>query len=604
MTTNRDVKYINRDFDSLRGQLIDFTRNYFPDTYNDFSPSSPGMMFIEMAAYVGDILAFYQDTQLQETFIQYSKDPKNIYNMAYMLGYRPKVTSTAQTTVQVSQVIPPNPSDNNLPDWSKAAIIGKNTQLRSTSVNSPIFFIDREIDFTFSSSFDPTDVTILELDNFQNPVSYEISKKVKATSGTVKSIQRTFEAYEKFATILLEDSDIVGVLDIVDQDDNVWYEVPFLGQETIFSPQRNTNPDSGQVYSSIQLIKTPRRFTTRFDAKGRLAIQFGAGTLPEQDLEFTPSLLNVGLGNNTGVSRVDYAYDPSNFLYTRTYGLSPIGTLTIRYLTGGGIQANIPANSLTQIQSIEVISGNVDSLSFNNIEAGSGGSDGDTLQEIRQNSLRAFNEQGRVVTLEDYVVRSYSLPSSFGSIAKVYASRDQLSSTNSTTDIIVDSNPLAISLYVLSYDFEGKLVTATSTLKENLKKYLHPFMILTDAVNIKDPFVVNIGIEYEIITYPNTPGREVLLKCTNALKDFFDTSNMNINQPINLAEVYTALDRIKGVQTVQTVKVSNKVGGIYSQYAYDIEGATRNGIVYPSMDPSIFELKYSDLDIKGRITTF
>jgi hypothetical protein len=603
MADNRDIKYIERDFSSFREQLIQFSKNYFPDTYNDFSPTSPGMMFIEMAAYVGDVLSFYQDTQLQETFVQYVKNPKNIYNMAYMLGYRPKTTSIAQTTVQISQLVAPDPLNINEPDWTQAAKIGRNTELRASSVGSPTFIIENEIDFNFSSSYDPTEISIYEIDNIGNPISYLLTKKTKAFSGEVRTIQRTFDSFSAFSTITIEDTDIVGILDIVDENENEWYEVPFLGQESIYTQTRNTNPDTKQVYNKLSLLKTSKRFVTRFDSKGFLNIQFGSGTKPEDDLQFVPTLENVGLGTNTGIKRLDYAYDPSNFLYTRTYGQAPIGTLTVRYIVGGGVQSNIPANVLTEVQSIDLIQGSLDTISFYNTEAATGGSDGDSLQEIRENAIRAFNEQSRVVTLQDYEVRTYSLPSNLGSIAKVYATNDQLSSPESTTDIIVDSNPLSISLYVLTYDNEGKLTQATSTLKENLKNYLHPYMILTDAVNIKDAYVVNIGVEYDIVTYPNNLGRDVLLRCNQALADYFNISNININQPINISELYTLLDRIKGVQTVQDVRIVNKVGGVYSNLGYDVQGAIRNNILYPSLDPCIFELKYSDTDIKGKITS-
>jgi hypothetical protein len=128
-------------------------------------------------------------------------------------------------------------------------------------------------------------------------------------------------------------------------------------------------------------------------------------------------------------------------------------------------------------------------------------------------------------------------------------------------------------------------------------------MVLTDALNIKDAFIVNIEIVFDIIVKPNYQGRDVLLSCTNLIRDYFDINKWNINQPINLSSLYTLLDQEKGVQTVQKVQISNKVGGTYSQYAYDIEGATRNNIVYPSYDPMIFEVKFPNTDIKGRITT-
>ena len=176
-------------------------------------------------------------------------------------------------------------------------------------------------------------------------------------------------------------------------------------------------------------------------------------------------------------------------------------------------------------------------------------------------------------------------------------------SGNSTNDSILDSNPLALSMYVLAYDVNKNLTLATSNLKENLKKYLSQYMILTDAVTIKDAFVVNIGVKFDILTRPNYNGRDVLLNCTNRLKEFFNISNWAINEPINLAELSTVLDRVKGVQTVQKLEITNKVGGKYSQYAYDVEGATKGNVVYPSYDPMVFEVKFLEQDIQGRVTT-
>ncbi len=195
------------------------------------------------------------------------------------------------------------------------------------------------------------------------------------------------------------------------------------------------------------------------------------------------------------------------------------------------------------------------------------------------------------------------MDSKYGSIAKVYVTQDQLTNPNSNTDSIIDSNPLSLSLFTLAYDNLKNLTPATITLKNNLKTYLSEYMILTDALNIKDAFIVNIGVNFDIIVKPNFSGRDVLLTCTNLLQDYFDIAKWNINQPINLSSIYTLLDQVKGVQTVQKIEIVNNAGGIYSQYEYDIQGATRNNIVYPSYDPCIFEVKYPNTDIKGRITT-
>jgi hypothetical protein len=603
MTQDRDIKYINRDFTDYKAQLVDFAKNYFPDSYNDFSPTSPGMMFIEMAAYVGDILSFYQDTQLQETYLQYAKNPANLYNLAYMMGYRPKTTTVSETMVEVSQIVG---SVLGEPDWSQALQIPANTRLKATTQGQVNFLIEKPIDFTFSSSYDPTEINVNSLDNVGQPLSFLLTKTVKAISGEVKTLTQTIGSVEKFKTITIEDSNIVGILSITENNGNtLWHEVPYLGQDTMFVESSNTSSDRDKVPFSLTLQRVPRRFVTRFNSTGQLQIQFGAGITGQSDEIITPDPTNVGFGSNQGLSRIDYAYDPSNFLSTQAYGLAPSNTvLEIKYLTGGGVAANIPANTLNTLVGFGgIFTDPTNSLTFNNPEAATGGRDGDTVEELRQNSLRAFNEQGRAVTLQDYTVRALSMPTTLGSIAKVYIAQDQLTNPNSSIDSIIDSNPLSLSLYTLAYDNNKNLITSSKTLKNNLKTYLSYYMLLTDAINIKDAFVVNIGVTFDIIAKPNYSGRDVLLACTNRLKDYFNITKWNINQPINLSSIYTLLDQEPGVQTVQKVEIENKVGGDYSQFAYDIKGATRTNVVYPSYDPMIFEVKFPDTDIKGRITT-
>jgi hypothetical protein len=607
MAQDRDIKYVNKDFGDFRSQLIEYAKNYFPDSYNDFSPTSPGMMFIEMAAYVGDILSFYQDTQLQETYVQHAKNPANLYNLAYMMGYRPKITTAAEVDVEVSHLV-----DAVLvgiayePDWTQALKLPAFTRLKANSAGQVNFYIDKPVNFNFSSSYDDTTVTIETLDGVGQPLRYRLTKTAKAYSGEVKTITQAITSVEKFKTITINDTNILGVLSITENNGSTeWYEVPFLGQETIFTDSVNSSSDSGMVEYLLTLQKVPRRFVTRFTSTGQLEIQFGAGIAGQDDSVITPDPTNVGLGTSQGVNRIDYAFDPSNFLSTKAYGLAPSNTtLTITYIVGGGVESNIPANTLTSLIGFGgSVAGNTTTLAFNNPLAADGGRDGDTVDELRQNSLMAFNEQGRAVTLQDYAVRCLSMPSKYGSIAKIYVTQDELTNPNLQTDSIIDSNPLSLSIYTLAYNNSKNLVTSSDGLKNNLKKYISEYMILTDSVNLKDAFIINIEVNFDIITKPNFIGKDVLISCTNRLKDYFNITKWSINQPINLSSIYTLLDQEKGVQTVQKVEVINKAGGNYSQFAYDIAGATKNNIVYPSYDPMIFEVKFPDIDIKGRITT-
>lgn len=597
MAEERDIKYVNRDFTDFRSQLVEYAKNYFPDTYNDFSPTSPGMMFIEMAAYVGDILSFYQDSQLQETYLTYAKDPKNLYSLAYMMGYKPKVTGVSEVEIEATQTIDTLGSPNYQPNWATAANISADTIFTSSESSKTTFLLNKGIDFRFSSSYDPTEVTITDIEN-NNPTGYTLKKKIQAFSGQKKTTTFTLGNVEKFKTLTIEDSRIVGILDITDSENNKWYEVPFLGQDTIFVDESNTSSDSNEVPFNLKLKKVPKRFVTRFLSSGFLQLQFGAGTTGNDDSTILPDPSNVGLGTSQGVSRVDQAYDPSNFLYSRSYGISPNNTtLTVTYIVGGGVTSNVPANTIT------VASPSVNSVTFNNLKPAAGGRDSDTVDELRENSLRSFNEQNRTVTLQDYNIRTLALPSKYGSVAKAFVTQDQATNTNTQQGYSVDNNPLALSLYILAYDNKGKLVAAQSTLKNNLKTYLGEYMLVTDAINIKDAFVVNIGVNFDVIVRPDYAGRDVILNCTLKLKDYFNIKKWSINQPINISDIYSELDKVKGVQTVQKVEIVNKAGGVYSQYGYDTTGATKSNIVYPSYDPCVFEVKFPDTDIKGRITT-
>ena len=608
MAELRDIKYNNREFSDFRDQLIEYTKNYFPDSYNDFSPSSPGMMFIEMASYVGDVLSFYQDTQLQETFLTHAKDPKNLFNLAYMMGYQPKVTGVSEVELELSVVIAASGSGDIKPNWSAAPIVNANTVVQSVDSSKTNFLIDSPIDFSFSSSYDPTNVIIHSVDSNNNPTEFKLVKKAKAFSGEIKTKTAAISRAEKFKTITITDTDIIGVLNVTGSDNTVWTEVPFLGQDTVFLDETNSSADSDTVPYIMNLRKVPYRFVSRFKSNGDLDIQFGAGTLSSDDTTILPDASTIGNGLNQGSSNYNgsgsltTAYDPSNFTYSKAYGTAPTTNLHIQYLVGGGISSNVPANTITNILTISGT--NTSNVTITNPSPAAGGRDGDTVEELRENSLRSFNSQNRIVTLQDYTVRALSLPAKFGSVAKAYVVQDQLTNS-SKQNSIVDNNPLALSLYVLGYDNDRKLTTATSTLKANLRTYLSEFMLLTDSISIKDAFVVNIGVNYEVIVRPNYASRDVLLQCNIAIQDYFKIQKRSINQPINLSEIYTLLDKIKGTQTIQNVEIVNLTSneGNYATHGYDITGATKNNIVYPSFDPCIFEIKYPEVDIKGRVTT-
>jgi hypothetical protein len=616
-TLKRDIRYLNRDFSNLRSSLINFSRTYFPSTYNDFTPSSTGMLFIEMAAYVGDILSFYQDNQFQETFIQYARQNENVFGLAYQLGYKPKVTSPAIVDVDVYQQLPAITSGSiTFPDYTYALKVGENTIVNST--NGTSFILEDPIDFSISSSNDPTEVTVYQISGTQ-PTFYLLKKTRKAISATINTTTVSFGTPQKFSTSTINGTNIIGILDVFDSDGNQWYEVDNLAQESVFTSIPNTptnDPNLSGADDTPNLLKiqqVQRRFTSRFLNESVLQLEFGAGTTGDNDEEFTPNPDNVGLGLPFQKSKLTTAYSPLNFVLTNTYGIAPSNTtLTIRYLTGGGLTSNIDANTLTGINTnlTTFINSSIsntalaqtifNSVASNNPIAASGGTAGDTLEEIRQNALGNYQNQLRTVTPQDYLIRVLSMPSSYGAVAKAYAQAAKLS------DTALNEAPTVLDLYVLSYDLNQNLRVASTALKQNIKTYLSQYKMINDSIKIKDAFIINIGIDYDVVVLPNYNNNEVLLRCNNALINQFNIEDWQINQPIIMRDLYVLLDRIEGVQTVKNIRIYNKTGTSlgYSNYSYDVEGALVNGIIYPSIDPMMFEVKYPNTDIKGRVVSF
>lgn len=615
----RDVKYVNKDFGELRQALINHAKNYFPNTYSDFNESSPGMMFVEMAAYVGDVLSLYSDVQLQESFL-YTVDEKiNLYNLAQSMGYKARTITPAQVELEVMQLVPAIGEGNQtFPDYNYALFVEKNMQIKT---NDDVYFRTiHSIDFRHSSSFDPTIVSVHSVANDGSIEYFLLKKKVKAVAGELITEQFTFGNPKVYDKIVIRRENVAEIVDVVDSDNNIWYEVPYLAQDLVSIPIRNTpynDPVLAKYRSSVPYLlsykQTEYRFVTRIRKDDLFEIQFGSGLAREADEEIVPNPYNVAIGLDYFRRSADVSIDPMNFLYTKTYGQAPNNTtLTIRYSVANGIVDNVNSNTINTIVNseiinpIEVVDSVIldfvkDSLTVNNPDPAFGGANKKDLDVVRQEAMANFAAQNRAVTKEDYILRCYTMPPKYGAIAKAYIEHDyQISSLDFYENI---PNPFALNLYILTYDSNKNLVPANEAIKENLRTYMRQYRLMTDALNIKDPYIVNIGIEYEIITRPNFNSNEVLTKCHQVLIKLFEPDNMQINQPLFIGRLYTELDKVEGVQTVESIKIINlydKDLG-FSGNVYDIDAATRRNIIYPSLDPMIFELKNPKANIKGRV---
>ena len=570
---------------------------------------------MEMAAYVGDVLSFYLDNQLQETYLQYARQTNNLFELAYMFGYKPNVTQVATALIDFYQQVPSKLSGSTyVPDFDYTLFIPQNTQISTATTPSVSFIIEDPVDFSVSSSGDPTVVTIYSTAG-SNPTYFLLKKTRKSISSKISTTTFNFGSPIQFNTVNINSPRIIGILDIFDTDSNQWYEVDYLAQDTVYDSIKNTNINdpnlsqySGDTPYILKLKQVQRRFTTHFVSSNSLQLQFGAGTANDTDENIIPNSDNIGIGLPFEKSKLTAAYAPSNFMFTKTYGIAPSNTtLTVRYLTGGGVTSNVAANTLTLLSGTPTfINSNLNpttsntilsSLAVTNPTAASGGGDGDTIEEIRQNASANFATQLRNVTQDDYLVRTLSMSAKYGVVSKAFIEPTKAQSMSAG-----ESNSI-LDLYVLSYNANKKLITASPAIKQNIITYLSQYRMVNDAVNIKDGFIINIGVNFDIIVLPNYNNNQVLAGCIAALQDYFLIDKWQMNQPILLRDIYVLLDRIDGVQTVKTVNITNKVGENlgYSQYAYDTTAATINNVVYPSLDPSIFEVKYLTQDIQGRV---
>lgn len=640
--SSKDIKYLGRDFDNIKQGLVDFIKTYYPNTYNDFNEASPGMMFLEMVAYVGDTLNYYIDSQFKESTLLQATERRNILSIAAAMGYKPKVSVPSTVTLDVFQLIPSTGTGvNSEPDTRYALRIEPGMQaqaslsdLQNGTGNNQDgvvdFFVQEAIDFSINTPDDPVTYTVYSIDNDGNPDYYLAKKQVSAISAATATQTITVTNPTKFFKFKIPFEDVdnpnfIGIDSITDSDGNVWTEVPYLAQDTVFEAVTNTafNDPDAAVYSDdipylLKLKKVPRRFVTRIIDDG-IEVQFGAGISNSADEDLLPTPENIGLNLPTGKIDIDQSIDPNAPGITKSYGIAPSNTtLTVTYLTGGGTISNVPSNSITSLTAVDTTIDNfpsgtgalnttvLNSLAINNPTAAIGGRSEETLEEIRQNAIKTLSAQNRAVTREDYLVRALAMPPKFGSVTKVFITPDEQNNllTSGVNDTV--ANPLAMNMYLLGYDNNKNLTTANTAVKENLKTYLSHYRMLTDSINLRDAFVINIQVNFDIIPLRDRNANQVILTCVNALKDYFNIDRWQINQPIVYTELYNLLQSQDGVQAVTNVTINNLNDAAlgYSNIFYGIKEATKNGIIYPSLDPSIFEVKFPDNDIKGRIATY
>mgnify|MGYP001573394592 CR=1 FL=1 len=607
----RSIKYINKDWKSFKRDLVDFSQAHHSGVFQDYNETSPGMAVMEWAAYVGDVLSFYQDMQFEEIRQESARQIENVASFAKRLGYRPSGKRSSRAILSALVEIPATTlSGERVPDELYCPILRKGSKAQGP--NGVVFETLTDVFFSASAPTENTDnLRMLTGSQFDSttglPTFFALRKDVEVIAGETKTDTVSITSFEAFKTVELSYEDVIEVLSVTDSDGNTWTEVDYLPQEVVFDSVPNEASDNSVVPYVMKLKAVPRRFITDRDpTTNKTSLIFGSGDGVNFDDELIPNVADYALPISGRRDFTTFALDPQNFLKTRTLGMSPFNTtLTITYRVGGGSQTNVPPGSIKSFNAatLEFTSTGLDPLKKSavvgsmeciNVKKSDGGAPEETISEIKANSAAFFAAQNRAVTREDYIARVFSMPAKFGKVSKAFVRKDAV-------------NDLALDIHVVTLDENNHLAQATTTLINNIKKFLTPYRMLTDAVNILQTDIINLRIEFGVVISPKYNRNEVLAKCLSVLRDHTDTSRMQIGQPLIFSDLNSLLQNVVGVISVYDLRIKNVHGTLdgldYSDnygnsVKFDVQASTQSGILY-CPENAIFQIKYSGKDISG-----
>lgn len=598
----RNVSYLNKDFDGFRADLLEYARTFFPDQIQDFSEASMGGMFLDLAAYVGDVMSFYLDHQFQELNIETAVERKNIERHLRSAGVEGAGASPAVVDVNFSVTVPAVYSEGQyIPDRSACPTIRQNTSV--TSAGGILFHLTEDLDFSALDEFDEfvAKYRIKNVNSSGNPSKFQLTLTGLCVSGKVSDKEiKIGDSFVPFRKIVLPAQNVTDVMSVIDSEGNRYYEVQSLTQDTVFRSVLNGNlADSNLVPETLELIPAPYRYVKRHNLNtGKTELQFGSGLAEslDDDVLPDPSSLSIPLYGKKVFSR--FSIDPNSLLKTKTMGVAPTNTtLKITYRHGGGLNHNVGINSLRSVSKLSIsFPHNPDptvaatvrgSVTTTNVESASGGAPGQSIDDLKAAVVSYRNSQSRIVTKQDLLARIYTMPSSFGRVFRAGLSGNP-------------NNPLASIVYIISQDSRGRLVTAPDALKENLSKYLNEYRLVSDAVDILDAPVVNVKVVVEVLTDSTQNPDTISNVIRQKLVKFFNIKNFQLDQPIIKSEILNLVASTEGVMSVVDCKLLNISGEIskrkYSNVSHNINLNTIKGITFPPKG-GIFEMRHPSDDI-------
>ena len=632
-----NINYTSKDFSTIKSDLIEYTKAYFPNTYKDFNETSPGMMLIELSSYVGDVLSYYVDYNYKENVLSTATEKRNVRRLAEFLGY--KTPNKTPSVVRLKVTTDIGVGSNGDPDYGDANVvnIASGLQIKSNIDSELIFETTGDIDFTISGSIETPLISAPSLDGNGLANGYTLTRYVRAVSGETKSKSFTITSPTKFLELDLSEDNIIEILNVTDSSGQKWYEVDYLAQERILkethygdADDRDTGYDQGDGIDDNSLISIPytvdyittnKKFVKKFDVDtDSTKLMFGNGLYrfnvsgSSQSSIFS-TVEQAGLTLN-GVPNESINAGVSDLITSNNLnmGETPTNTiLTVQYRVGGGPDSNAQLGELTNVTNTP--SGVT--ISVTNDEPATGGTDGQTVDEIRNNASAFFSSQLRCVTRQDYQSRILNLPAKFGNIAKCYVER------------IDDQGGLFVS--TLSYNQNKQLVQTPELVLTNIMTYLNQYRMINDHLTfgytlsstLFSGYLINFGVKFQVNVDRRFNKSDIKVQVINTIKDFFKVEKMQFRQSINMNDLQYNILGLDGVIGIKELKLFQDGSGdgtgnrklyyyqangtVYSDndsnygFQYSFDGAEENGIIRPSMTPSVFELKNPNGDIYGKV---
>ena len=591
------IKYTARDFNSIKSELVEYSKRYYPDTYSDFNKASFGSLVLDTVSYVGDVLSFYLDYQFNESMIGTAVEFDNILKISRQLGYRYAPRSTAYGFVTLYVLVPASTSGLG-PDINYLPVLRQGSTF--TSSGGQTFTLFQDVDFSQSTN----EVVVAQVDNNTgSPTSYAVKTVGIVQSGFYTQKQVQIGTYERFRKVDLEDNNVLEIISVFDTDGNEYYEVENLSQDVIYRQIPNNSYNTDGVSSILKPFPVPRRFITE-KSRNTTILQFGYGS-EENDtnassIEPAENVLQLHAKNYFS----ETSFDPTNLIKTDKFGIAPSNTyLTITYRKANTNLSNVAAGSINKVKRADFKFSNPDliinvnkfavqnSLEVNNEEPLNGEVKINDVEEIRTSAIDFYSTQNRAVSLLDYQAIIYAMPSSFGKIKKCLITQDK------------NSFKRNINIYVISIDNLSNLTPANSLVKSNLKTWLSRYKMINDTIDILDAKIINFGIEFNIVTDSIYDRTEVLNKALTELQLLFTNTKMEIGESISISNIYNTLNKITGVIDTSSVRIIQKFGGVYSNNIIDLNALTTFDAKNVNAPKNvIYEVKFPSIDIKGTVS--